>query len=501
MDGDFKKNNKVKNIINGKVVPLVLAGSILFSSGTPAKQAKAFNFEEPTISSEELNSYEYQQLYLGGRLVEFTKETGAPYKKSSKLMVPIKAIADAYHATYQYDSKKKTVTMSRFGESITWTVGSKKATYKDANGKKTSITLKVKTTSKGGVIYATAASFNKIFSIRTAKDENKTVHFELANNFENLDFKEKKILTMKQLAKKTKEFKYIMFDGVKMPKSYIEVLKKSSQYFCYIKGDEAVVISYDLAKALNYYFGLEKEFKSGLYNATTDKEVSVMLKNAYRSDDISLDEVYFFQEIAHILSGEFVTKETIYESNNVKVTYDRNKLSPYGAKEHTKVMKKVNDIIVKVNKDAENDPELSGDLMMVANLVDKVGRAAKAGLGTSASEWEKGTCQCSGYSNALEMAVRAMGYLCVSIDGYYNGAQHRLNAVYIPSEKAWYGADATFGIIFPIEDMKAEGYTLDERVYKDDNGIVTYSGVETNIDREILMDTYKYTYYLDKKDN
>ena len=147
------------------VVMLVLIS--LFIS--PVAEAYAYNLETPALSYADFQKVDYPVIFLGGRMLEFTKETGYPYKKSGKIMVPAESICKGIYGIWEY--KKSTATIMRHGVTITAKKGKKTITVDD-HGSKRKVSCKVKNAVKNGTLYVQLSSIADALGLKVKTDKN-----------------------------------------------------------------------------------------------------------------------------------------------------------------------------------------------------------------------------------------------------------------------------------------------------------------------------------------
>ena len=479
----------IKKGVIGKVLPLTLASTILFSGAMPAKKASAYNLKEPTVTCEEFSEYEYMKMFLCGRVVEFSEESGAAYKKGKRIMMPLEAFSNAYYGVYKYNEEDKSAEFSRFGKTISVKAKSKIIEVTE-NGETKTIKASVATVVKNGKVYVQLSTLASAFglSVRTQED---IIHIEHKDNFKNIDFKEKELISVKSIEKE--EIDKLIFDQVEVPVEYIDVLKNSKQYKAYIENREAHVFSYQMLINLDYYYGKEKEFKNKFFNATEEtkeSEVTITTENMHTYEDYGyakfkleermLDERSFFTDVIWVLSvfpykfenkdSENKTYELVYNSESLGFTLEKYLLTK------EKVDEIVNRTLNKVREEGNDS-----DRRKLAWATVYVRRASKYdGKGQGAYEClVLKQCKCSGYQQALELVLRELNIPYVTGGGRSNGKGHDWGYAYV--DNSWFLVDATAAKIYPL------GTNSSYQLFSDhDNDNVR------NMDRELIMTTYKF---------
>ena len=452
------KQNLKKGLV-GKILPLTLAGTIAITSGMPAKKTQAYNFEVPTVTSQEFEDYEYTKMFLGGRQIEFTSKTGAPYKKSKKVMVPLEAFADAYYALFNYDKDAGIAEMMRFGRTINVKSKSKKIVIKDGDNE-TSLKAKVATTVKNGKVYVQLSTLAEALglSVRTDKKTG-IIHVEFANEFENIDFKDKKLTTMKKLNKNS--VNKLMLDMAEVDVDYIDVLKKSNQYFVFVDGKTAFAFSTLFIDRLDWFYGKLKEFRNTVYT-TEKRDYSIKLYNIIADDRDYLNEKNFFRNICNMTNYNFCWK-TLGPSGESNYSF----LNKYKSTEYKKVFEKVDEIVSEIkskNVSQREQIKLACDAICdIAYYDDRLSESDAYGA------LVRGNTVCSGYADAFQVIMEKLGIPSIVVTGSVANKGHAWNHVCVDGE--WEKIDVN------VYDINGFGLFTD----KEEEGCKSYPQKDYNV--------------------
>ncbi len=473
-----------------RALPIALAASIAMGTSMGETKVKAYNLEAPSISYDDFKELDYTIIFLGGRMMEFTKESGYPYKKSKKLMVPMESICNSIYGIYTYDSKTATATIQRHGVTITAKKGAKKITVND-NGKKRTIKTKVANTVKKGKMYVTIAGIASALDLTLESDKTTgIINLDYKYDYKNIDLKqnENNLVDLNEIKG---SYSKVMLDMTPVSKDYINVLKNTDQYKAFIENDTLYILSYQLFENIDYIYDKEKEIKTLYYNTPGDKTMEKTNTKTYSDQDLYveaeglfyderdyLDEREFFRKICTMTSSEFFLDYPDEEYNVNKQKYTGESFMNYSQYQETlnRAKQKVG-LFVKTGKTG---------LKLLKLIVNSVG--AKGQKGQSAYDCLiRNDAKCTGRQNALELILRELGIPCVSVGGLRNGSRHEWGYAYF--EEKWYLVDASFGTVAPIEEETSKGY---QPFYKKE--MDRYEQLEIDA-RNLLIRTYKFENY------
>ncbi len=462
---DISKLEGIKRgIING-VVPTVLAGSLVFSNGGII-HADAFAFEEPKVTYEEFIKDSNIKVFINGRLVEFSDDMGYPYAENGRTYIPLRAVAEAFRAYVGWMNTAQRVYVNKHDRIAELVIGEDK--IKIVNGTPISddvnyVPIDTKAVVKNGRTYIPLRAMFECFGLSVRWDGNtNSAHIETLgdNIFPNIDFKSETISIKDLDVIKLDE---VIYDGVSIDKSYVQVLKNSDQYKVLVDNNKAYIFSYGYLAELDYLYGKEDYYRDNMFG---DKFV------IFRS--ISEEEFQFFRQFHRTASFEV---DYSYRMNLNDYYGPSYYITPsYDKDEYNELMKIVKEI-VSIIKSKTNDPReqviLANKLILERVKFDDDGVIAEDAYDAFTSH--KGTC--GGFQSAFQIVMNELEIPCVSQSGRMTanmgGYAHGWNQVYIDGE--WYIVDvyqnSKYGedsfLFVSLDDTRASYMVLEEQVKND----------------------------------
>ena len=287
--------------------------------GPCATTAKAFSLEEPKTTYEDFLAYDGIKMFINGRYVEFTEETGYPYIENGTMMISFSAIAKGFNADIDHDGVRwiieyddgsiisfpSTLIISKYDNGVQVEVGEAKqylmryVTYvpQEKDGTPLHPPEIVKKTVEGPpsitvdgptMQYVPLRLVFEGFGLTVRWDKDtRTVHVEtpqFTEAFPFIDFKSANVISIQDLD--VTACQNFVYDGVLVDKDYINILKNSDQYCVYIKDGTANIFSYQYLGDLNYLYKKAKQLKGTVVGG-----IPVLLHKQ------SADEVDFFESI------------------------------------------------------------------------------------------------------------------------------------------------------------------------------------------------------------
>lgn len=452
------------------VVMLVLIS--LFIS--PVAEAYAYNLEVPTLSYNDFQKVDYPVIFLGGRMLEFTKETGYPYKKSGKLMVPAEAICNGIYGVWNY--QKSTATIMRHGVTITAKKGKKTITVDD-HGSKRKITCKLKSAVKGGKFYIQLSGIADALGLKVKVDDNTgIINLNYSWHFKHIDLKqnEDNLVSLKDV--KPGDYEQIFYDMAEISDDYLNVLKNTDQYKAFIDIDlihksyteskvnkeTLFIFSYQLFENIDYLYGKAIEFARAYDNRSTEGEASVILENICITDGYKAslmdEEDFLFTEVDDKCE-EPLFWEIVYSWSEIRSKIEIENLSTntirfvdnepmegsltYTCDMHKKVMEKIDEAIAigtpRIEKDLKEHPEwasIETDVQLARYFYEikqfryKNG-AQKGHLAYDYFFTDGG--KCTAMTHVAHILMRKIGCPFVQV----NGPSHMWGLCYDKAKKKW----------------------------------------------------------------
>lgn len=462
--GKTKAKNDIRKELSRKAVATALAGTLLFGSGAMINEAEAYSFREPTVTLEEYNDYKGVKIFINGRLVEFNDKLGYPFIEHNRTMIPLRAVAETFDACVNWNSKSRRAYVAKDNEYVRITIGEKEIKLYDENYRSKTYKMDVEAIIRNNRTYIPLRAVFECFGMKVRWDKNTRIaHIETLDetSFENIDFKDKKVFSIQDID--LDNVGKIMYDGVEVDKSYVEILKNSNQYK--VVEDEGVtyIFSYQYLRNLNFVYGKLKECMS---NSLEGQDTNIN----FQSDE-TMD---FFEYRLLALNGDqifCISNDEITAGNlhSYRLSYGE-----YGRKALSKAKEIAKDI-----KSQTNDPV---EQIRLANkyLCDNV----EYGSWLSAyGALLEGDAVCQGYDAAFAYIMRYLGIPCFGIDGHIpKRGPHVWSNVYVNGE--WKVVDVTWN---------DDGYKNDDYLLLDlDDSKLSQRVIHRPDDDFIFRLTYKF---------
>ena len=460
----MKRTGKRISKVIKKASAVLLAAVVLLGSAPLIQNAGAYSLKEPTVTLEEYNDYKGVKIFINGRLVEFNDSLGYPFIEHNRTMIPLRAVAETFDACVNWNSKSRRAYVAKDNEYVRITIGEKEIKLYDEDFRSKTYKMDVEAVIRNNRTYIPLRAVFECFGMNVRWDKNTRIaHIETIdeNAFDNIDFKDKEVFGIQDID--LTNVGKIMYDGVEVDKSYVEILKNSNQYK--VVEDEGVtyIFSYQYLRNLNFVYGKLKECMS---NSLEGQDTDIN----FQSDE-TMD---FFEYRLWSLNGDqflIIGNDEITAGNlhSYRVSYgERGK----------KALKKAKEIAEDI-KSQTNDPV---EQIRLANkyLCDNV----EYGSGMTAYKaFFEGNAICDGYDAAFAYIMRYLGIPCFGIDGHIpKGGPHVWSNVYVNGE--WKVVDVTWN---------DDGYKNDDYLLLDlDDSKLSQRVIHRPDDDFIFRLTYKF---------
>ncbi len=423
-----------------RAVSTFLAGTLLFSSGGIVK-ANAYSLDKPDMTYEEFVNYEDVKIFVNGRLVEFNEETGRPFIDDGTTFIPLRAIGEVYNAYVSWSGELRTAYISKQGKSLSVPIGEDTISLTpDLNAdlflrKDKIINLTRKSVVVNGRTYLPLRAIFEAFGsevIWTGKDRIVIVHDDYEKNSDYIDFKDKKVIEMKDVDV-DKKYSEILFDGNEITNDYLKILKNCNDYKVIVDDDKLVVFSYQYLMDLNY-----------LYKQHTLRKNDYTEQYNYDLWSISEKDYEFLQNLDTI--NNYTTNIYYYISN----------MDHYGNHYYLKyasdsdVFRKAISIADEIVNEIKNKTDDTKERIILAH--DKICSICTPDVGDDGiySGFEMTAVfvdklsACQGYSLAFKYLMDKLGIPCVCMGGFVKNSTipHAWNEVFLDGE--WKTVDVEF---------------------------------------------------------
>ena len=459
----MKRTGKRISKVIKKASAVLLAAVVLLGSAPLIQNAGAYSLKEPTVTLEEYNDYKGVKIFINGRLVEFNDSLGYPFIEHNRTMIPLRAVAETFDACVNWNSKSRRAYVAKDNEYVRITIGEKEIKLYDEDFRSKTYEMDVEAVIRNNRTYIPLRAVFECFGMNVRWDKNTRIaHIETIdeNAFDNIDFKDKEVFGIQDID--LTNVGKIMYDGVEVDKSYVEILKNSNQYK--VVEDEGVtyIFSYQYLRNLNFVYGKLKECMS---NSLEGQDTDINFQSDetmefYEDRLFSLNTDQFIS-----ISSEEITAGNIH---SCYVSYGE-----WGIEVFKKAKEIAEDIKVQTSDPVEQ--------IRLANkyLCDNV----EYGWGGSAYEaFFEGNAICQGYDAAFAYIMRYLEIPCISITGSVAGYPHAWSNVYVNGE--WKVVDVTWN---------DDGYRCDSYLLLDlDDSKLSQRKIHRPDDDFIFKLTYKF---------
>ena len=462
-----------KKELKKKVVSTVLAGSLIFATGAGINtKANAYNLNKPTVSYEEFNDYSGVKIFINGRLVEFNDDLGYPYidKEKGRTMIPLRAVAETFGSTVSYDSLNRQVSITRFNDYARLKINDNYIYYYDFINPTQKIKMDTNAIIKNDRTYIPLRALFECFGLTVRWDsKNKIAHIETLdeNTFNNIDFKDKKIIHINDID--LSDVNKVVYDEVEVDKSYVNILKNSDQYKVFVENGVAYIFSYQFLSNLNYLYSKEKELVDIISSDETYVELRYLLK----------DEAKFFYRISKF---DEIDEDT--QLMNIPESIGRYYMAfRHGEKEKEKYIlakskaKEIANEIKKQSTDKEKQIKLANDYICECSnyyINDTYTN------GSAYNVFFEGKSFCRGYQSAFKMIMDELGITCVNVLGTWCNIDHTWSEVLINDQ-------------WKLVDVTANDSAIDVYLLRDIDDIKDHVVTdECRNDIELFKLTYKF---------
>lgn len=470
-------------------------------------EANAFSLDNPTTSYDEFLTYSGIKVFISGRYVEFSDETGYPYIKNGTVMIPLQAIKDSFgvHAIWDFvkwddtAQRYESLVISKHGYGVQLKDHEVQYTrYENQGNESTSRSIATETIiidgnveNRNGITYVPLRPVLEGFGLTVRwEKETQTVHAEItdpASTFTCIDFKSIETAAIADLdIEKCDQF---IYDGRNVSKDYINLLKNSDQYNVVVEGKTAKIFSYYYLGELNYLYEKVKALKHSLAGDTR-----VML---YRVSD---EENEFFKSTYSLVPTQINLSPWHDSWRNYSSEPNPTRKSHFYQATCTEeyynaTVEEARKIVERVRNDTDNPKEQA--LRISKILHNEITYSYKVSEQGAYEALVLKESVCGGFASAFQLIMEKLGIPCVRVLGFVSWAKspHAWNQVYI--EGKWYIFDATRGIgMIPLESNEygtTEGGT---ETYIDLNaGTVTEQPTDSKKyedEKNLIMLTYKF---------
>ncbi len=423
----MKRTGKRISKVIKKASAVLLAAVVLLGSAPLIQNAGAYSLKEPTVTLEEYNDYKGVKIFINGRLVEFNDSLGYPFIEHNRTMIPLRAVAETFDACVNWNSKSRRAYVAKDNEYVRITIGEKEIKLYDEDFRSKTYEMDVEAVIRNNRTYIPLRAVFECFGMNVRWDKNTRIaHIETIdeNAFDNIDFKDKEVFGIQDID--LTNVGKIMYDGVEVDKSYVEILKNSNQYK--VVEDEGVtyIFSYQYLRNLNFVYGKLKECMS---NSLEGQDTDIN----FQSDETMDETMDFFKYRLFSLN----TDQVISISNDEITAGNLHSYRVSYGERGIMVFKKAKEIAENI-KSQTSDPV---EQIRLANkyLCDNV----EYGSWLSAyGAFFKGDAVCQGYDAAFAYIMRYLGIPCISIAGSAGGYAHAWSNVYVNGE--WKVVDVTW---------------------------------------------------------
>lgn len=435
MNKDFLMS--LKRGLEKRVLPSVLAGSLLF--GADVSEANAFSFDAPTTSYSEFLESDIK-IFINGRLVESNPDLGYPEVKNGRTYIPVRVVSETYNAYVAWDSKRQEAIVSKHGEQITVPLGEKyikKADDITYYFKTNRLEMDAESYAKDGRIYIPLRALFEAYDMTVTWDGNtKTIYAvgDYTKNTEYIDFKDYNVMEMKDLDV-TKDYSKIVFDGEVIVKEYLNILKNCNEYKIIEDSGVLNIFSYQYLFDLNYLYKAHSGRKYNVTDNTTE----------YPLWSIS-EEEYEFAKNIELIDDRFLYSNTKFSDEGMNGMYYSYVSSAFN-NEYVEIDKVVNQIISKVNLNAKSEEDkvkiVNEELKKIIDYGYPDSNVFYGYLPVYRALVNPNLVVCDGYAVTFKYIMDKIGIDCLVIRGTNTHANepHAWNEVLINGE--WKVVDVT----------------------------------------------------------
>ena len=423
----MKRTGKRISKVIKKASAVLLAAVVLLGSAPLIQNAGAYSLKEPTVTLEEYNDYKGVKIFINGRLVEFNDSLGYPFIEHNRTMIPLRAVAETFDACVNWNSKLRRAYVAKDNEYVQITIGEKEIKLYDEDFRSKTYKMDVEAVIRNNRTYIPLRAVFECFGMNVRWDKNTRIaHIETIdeNAFDNIDFKDKEVFGIQDID--LDNVGKIMYDGVEVDASYVEILKNSNQYKVVIDEGITYIFSYQYLRNLNFVYGKIKECMS----KSKDR---LQVPIYYQSDET----VQFYEECLFSLNGD----KFLYTSNTDNIAGNLYYYGIIRSEQVEDAEKKAKEIADNI-KSKTNDPL---EQIRLANqyLCDNVEYIMGGPCGTAYGALIEGKAICQGYDAAFALIMNYLGIPCVGIDGHIlNSGPHVWSNVYLNGE--WKVVDVTW---------------------------------------------------------
>lgn len=419
---------EIKKNLGKKVLPLSLAGTLMFNVGVMNASAKEYQMNEPKTTYQEYLNYDGVKVFVNGRYVDFDNDLGYPVGKNGRNYVPVRVVAETFGAKVTWDKWEQKVIICKGKERIELFVGSNKIVYiSDAtkmDAKEVTSTIDAKPFFHNDRTYVPIRAIFEYFGCDVKWDGNtKTITVTSKNFTDNLGLNGKQV-SIKDVD--TSKFNNIFYDGVEITKDYVNLLKNCNDYKVFDEGDRLYIFSYQYLYELNNMY---KTYKSTLKSGEWD--------NLYVNTDVDK-------------KADFLLKATMvdFKLNNCNLTKDTNyflgdyfEIRAFGSDAYKSTQDEIDKIVNQIKSTTSDKVE---QIKLANNILcDKFDYELTYEIDyfVVVDAFKNNTTKCQGYAEAFKLIMNGLNIPCILTIGTANGC-HSWNEVFVNGE--WKVVDVTW---------------------------------------------------------
>lgn len=478
----FSLGMNLKRGAVNRAASLALAGVMLFSTGAGIMEANAFSLDKPTFSYTDFLGYKGTKIFINGRFVEFNNQTGYPMSVKGTTYIPVSVLENVFNAHVYYRESTGRIFISKHGAQLMLHVKNNETTFipdlNDPMKDNVEKTTKHQSFISNGIVYVPLREVFEAFGAKViwnGSTKSISVVSDYAKNSANIDFKDEKVLALKDVDL-GKKYSKIIYDGQEVDADYLKLLLNSNEHKVIEQKGTLYVFSYQYLMDVNYIYGAH----IGRKNNLNDRET------AYKLWSITEEEYNYAKDLVFFDS---YTSFATYKPMDMDMSgYAYSLMSLGNKKEFEAADKIINEIVSRV-KAKTNDPrkmvELVNDELCDLINVHSVESGETFSMPSLYTAVVEKDGICDGYSIAFKYIMDKLGIPCIRLGGMIRGTiiAHAWNEVYVDGE--WKIID-----VFSNDNIRRDRYLLADMDNSDWNKLIAI-GKDNRLEAELTKLTLK----------
>lgn len=429
----FSLGMNLKRGAVNRAASLALAGVMLFSTGAGIMEANAFSLDKPTFSYTDYLGYKGTKIFINGRFVEFNNQTGYPMSVKGTTYIPVSVLENAFNANIYFSNETNRIFISKHGARLTLYVDSNDKTFVPDLNKP--MKDRIETTAKNqsfisnGIVYVPLREVFESFGAKViwnGSTKSISIVSDYEKNSANIDFKDEKVLALKDVDL-GKKYSKIIYDGQEVDADYLKLLLNSNEHKVIEQKGVLYVFSYQYLMDVNYIYGVHIGRKNNLDDRDT----------AYKLWSVTEKEYDYAKELVFLDSySSFAT----YKPIDMDMSgYAYSLMSLGNKKEFEAADEIINEIVSRVKSktnDSRKMVELVNDELCDLINVHSVKSGESYPMPSVYTAIVEKDGICDGYAIAFKYIMDKLGIPCIRERGMVRGTiiPHAWNEVYVDGE-------------------------------------------------------------------